>query len=60
MQGTAPVELPEPYFEHTFFSFHFIFIHPIDQYIDIGYVKSQKQSYNIHTSSVSIHKRDLK
>jgi hypothetical protein len=24
--------------------FHFIFIHPIDQYIDIGYVKSQKQS----------------
>jgi hypothetical protein len=27
-----------------FISFHFIFIHPIDQYIDIGYVKSQKQS----------------
>jgi hypothetical protein len=27
-----------------FISFHFVFIHPIDQYIDIGYVKSQKQS----------------
>jgi hypothetical protein len=28
-------------------SFHFIFIHPIDQYIDIGYVKSQKQSLGV-------------